>query len=124
MNLWLGVSSLLSFVLGIGHSLLGEWVGGRVLVKTIHKLQLFENVEKDLLAKKVVRLAWHATSIMWCSFGAILLYVSFIEMNSSIIIIVRIISITFLLTSFLALITVPKRIIFLVIAVISWIGTL
>jgi hypothetical protein len=124
MNLWLLISSLLSFILGIGHSLLGEFIGERVLVKTIHKLKLFDNTEKDLVAKRVVRLAWHATSIMWCGFGAIFLYVSFITMNSNIEVIIRIISITFLLTAVLALVTIPKRLIFLVIAVISWIGTL
>ena len=124
MNLWLFGSSLLSFSLGIGHSLLGELFGGRVLVKTIHKIQLFDNVEKDILAKKIVRLAWHATSIMWCSFGVIFLYVSFITLNNNIVFIIRIISITYLLTALLALITYPKRLVFLLIAVISWVGTL
>lgn len=124
MNYWFLVSSLLSLSLGIGHSLLGELIGGRVLVKTIQNLTLYDNIEKDILAKKIVRLAWHATSIMWCGFGVIFFYASFITINNNTEWIIRIISITYLSIALLAAITYPKRLIFLLIAVISWIGTL
>jgi len=124
MNIWLIISSVLTFVLGIGHTVLGEWRGERVLVKKIQNVQLFETSEKDILAKNVVRLAWHATSIIWCGVGAIFLYAAFIDLNSQIIII-RILSISFLLTGLLSLITVPqKTILFIMIAATSWMGTL
>ncbi len=124
MNIWLMVSSILSFVLGIGHTVLGEWIGERVLVKKIQTLQLSEIEEKNLEAKKVVRLAWHATSIMWCSIGVIFLYSSFIDLNNQFIII-RILSITFLLLAVFALLTAPKKgALFLIISITSLIGTL
>ena len=124
MNVWLAISSVLSFVLGIGHSVLGEWIGERVLVKKIQNVQLSAIAEKDILAKKVVRLAWHATSIMWCGVGFVFLYASFIELNNFVTII-RILSISFILISFLSLLTVPRKVfLFLAISATSWIGTL
>jgi hypothetical protein len=57
MNAWFLTGSILSYVLGIAHSLLGEWVGDRVLVKRIQGIALFEEEEKDILGKRIVRLA-------------------------------------------------------------------
>lgn len=124
MNVWLIISSVLSLVLGVGHSVLGEWIGKRVLVKKIQSVQLSEITEMDVLSKKIVRLAWHATSIMWCGAGAIFLYSSFVELNNYVIII-RILSVTFLLIGFLSLFTAPKKVIlFFAISITSWIGSI
>ena len=41
MNPWFLIASILSYVLGIGHSVLGEWTGDRVLVKRIQGIALF-----------------------------------------------------------------------------------
>lgn len=124
MNPWFFIGSILSFVLGIGHSVLGEWMGERVLVKRIRGIPLFEEAEKDVLAKRVVRLAWHATSIMWCGFGTLLLYAAFVELNPPIILMMRVVSVTFLLTSFLSLAIVPRKTwLFLAISITAWMGT-
>jgi hypothetical protein len=124
MNPWFLAASILSYVLGIGHSALGEWTGNRVLVKRIQGMTLFEEAEKDLQGKRVVRLAWHATSIMWCGFGTLLLYAAFIELNPQITSMMRIVSLTFLLTSFLSLATVPRKTwLFLAISITTWMGT-
>jgi hypothetical protein len=56
---------------------------------------------------------WHATSIMWCGFGTLLLYAAFIELNPQITSMMRIVSLTFLLTSFLSL----------AISITTWMGT-
>jgi hypothetical protein len=124
MNPWFLIASILSYVLGIGHSVLGEWVGDRVLVKRIQGIELFEEAEKDVLGKRVVRLAWHATSIMWCGFGTLLLYAAFIELDPPIISMMRIISLIFLLTSLLSLMSVPRKAwLFLAISITAWMGT-
>ena len=124
MNPWFLGASILSYVLGIGHSVLGEWVGDRVLVKRIQGMALFEEPEKDVQGKRVVRLAWHATSIMWCGFGTLLLYAAFIELNPPIISMMRIISVIFLLTSLLSLAGVPRKAwLFLAISITTWMGT-
>ncbi len=57
MNIFFLVAAILSFILASGHSLLGEWLGERVLVTRIKKLIIFENEDKDILAKKILRLA-------------------------------------------------------------------
>ena len=99
-------------------------MGDRVLVKRIQGMALFEEPEKDVQGKRVVRLAWHATSIMWCGFGTLLLYAAFIELNPPIISMMRIISLMFLLTSFLSLVSVPRKAwLFLVISISAWMGT-
>ncbi len=124
MNLWFLAGSILSYVLGIGHTVLAEWAGDRVLVKRIQGIALFEEAEKDILAKRIIRLAWHATSILWCGVGTLLLYAAFIELSPQIIWIMRIVSATFLLTFFLSLATVPRKAgLFLAISVTAWMGT-
>ncbi len=124
MNPWFLAASMLSYVLGIGHSVLGEWAGDRVLVKRIQGVALFDEVEKDILGKRVVRLAWHATSIMWCGFGTLLLYAAFIELDPPITSMMRIISLIFLLTSLLSLMSVPRKAwLFLAISITAWMGT-
>ncbi len=124
MNPWFLIASILSYVLGIGHSILGEWAGDRVLVKRIQGIALFEDADKDALGKRIVRLAWHATSILWCGIGTLLLYAAFIELNPQIILMMRVVSFTFLLTSFLSLATVPRKTwLFLAISICAWMGT-
>jgi hypothetical protein len=124
MNPWFLVGSILSYGLGIMHSALGEWAGDRVLVKRIQGVALFEEAEKDALGKRVVRLAWHATSILWCGFGTLMLYAAFIEMSPQISFVMRIVSLSFLLTFFLSLATVPRKgWLFLAISITAWMGT-
>ena len=124
MNPWFLIGSILAYVLCIGHSVLGEWAGERVLVRRIQGIVLFEEPEKDILGKRIVRLAWHATSILWCGFGTLLLYAAFIELNPQITSMMRIVSLTFLFTSFLSLATVPRKtLLFLAISITAWMGT-
>jgi len=87
---------------------MGEWVGERVLVKRIQNIQLSEIEEKDITAKQVVRLAWHATSITWCGMGVLFLYTSFVELNHTLVII-RILSITFFLLVFFPFSRCPEK---------------
>ena len=125
MNAWLLIAAVLSFILGVGHTLLGEWCGDRVLVRRIASLTLFENMEKDRLAKRIVRLAWHATSIMWCAFGGLIFYCTFIELNNQVVIAIRIASLSFFAISVLAILTVPRKMwLFLGISITAWMGTL
>lgn len=124
MNLWFLIASILSYVLGIGHSVLGEWAGDRVLVKRIQGIALFEDADRDALGKRIVRLAWHSTSLLWCGFGTLLLYAAFIESSPPITLMIRVVSITFLLTFFLSLATVPRKAwLFLAISITAWMGT-
>ncbi len=124
MNPWFLVAAGFSFVLGVGHTVLGEWVGERILVRRLLTLALFAEKEKDDLAKRVVRLAWHATSIMWCGFGALFLYAALTELDDQGVVMLRIASLVFLCTGVLSLLTVPRKmLLFLVVSGSAWMGT-
>ncbi len=126
MNIYLLIASMLTFVVVLAHSLLGEWVGERVLVSRIVKLTIFEQEGEDVLAKKILRLAWHAPSVAWSGIAALLLYLAFTEMEGATVVVSRIISATFLVSFALSLMTTRGKhsswILFLLISVLTWIG--
>jgi len=126
MNIYFLIASILSFILVLGHSLLGEWVGERVLVSRIVKLTIFEQENKDILSKRILRLAWHVPSVAWCGIATVLLYLASIEIDKSMVIIARIISITFFVSFVFSLIITRGKhsswILFILISVLTWIG--
>jgi hypothetical protein len=87
-------------------------------------VDLFQDADKNELARGLVRLAWHATSIQWCGIATFFLCATFLELSGGLILAIRILSLTFLATTVLALITVPKRAwLFGAIFVCGWVGT-
>ncbi len=75
------------------HTVVAEWKGERRLVWRITQLTLFDSSDaKDLLAKRIVRLAWHLTSLIWCGCAVVLAYLAFVEASGPIIVVVRILS--------------------------------
>jgi hypothetical protein len=127
VNIYLLLAAVLSFVLVLGHSLRGEWIGERTLVRRIMGLILFDEDEKDVRAKRVVRVAWHVPSFAWGGIGVILFYAAFIAMNDPMSIMIRIISITFFVSSVFSLIVNRGRhaswVLFLLTAILAWAGT-
>ena len=128
MNVFLLIAAVLLFYIGIMHSVLAEWRGERRLVRRITGLTLFDSDEaNDLLAKKIVRLAWHLTSLTWCGTATVLAYVAFVEASEPIIVIVRVLSVVFLLHSALSLAIVRGRHAswagFLIVSVCAYLGT-
>jgi hypothetical protein len=129
MNAFLLIAAAVLFFIGIMHSVVAEWKGERRLVWRITQLTLFDsNDEKDLLAKRIVRLAWHLTSLVWCGCAVVLAYVAFVEASESIIAVVRILSVVFLLHSVLSLAIARGRhaswLGFLIVSVFSYLGTM
>ena len=129
MNVFLLIAAAALFAIGVMHSVVAEWKGERRLVWRITQLTLFDSSdEKDLLAKRIVRLAWHLTSLVWCGCGVVLAYIAFVEASESIIVIVRILSVVFLLHSALSLAIVRGRhnswVGFLIVSVFSYLGTM
>jgi hypothetical protein len=111
------------------HTALAEWAGERRLVRRITRLTLFEsNDAKDLLARKIVRLAWHLTSLVWCGCAVVLAYLAFVDVSGPIVGVVRILSVVFLLHSALSLAIVRGRhaswLGFLIVSVLSFLGTI
>jgi hypothetical protein len=129
VNIFLLIAAAVLLVIGIMHTVLAEWKGDRRLVWRIQQLTLFESdAAKDLLAKRIVRLAWHATSLVWCGCAVVLAYVAFVEATGPIIAVVRILSAVFLLHSVLSLAIARGRhaswLGFLIVGVFSFLGTI
>lgn len=129
MNAFLLIAAAVLFAIGIMHSVLAEWKGERRLVRRITQLTLFDSsTEKDLLAKRIVRLAWHLTSLVWCGCAVALAYLACVEASESIIAVVRILSVVFLLHSALSLAIVRGRhgswLGFLIVSAFSYLGTM
>lgn len=128
MNISFLLASLLGYFVALAHSLRGEWIGKRTLIRAIIKLRLFNEDEKDEMSKRVVRVAWHVTSITWFGIGSLLLYFAFADMNSTIVVAARIISVTFFACFVFSVVTVrgrhPSWVLFLLIAVFTWLGSM
>ena len=75
-----------------------------------------------------MRLAWHLTSLSWCGIAAALAYLYFAEQTESVVIVVRIIGLTFLFHSMLSLIIArgkhPSWHLFLIVSVCCFLGTM
>lgn len=129
MNIFLLIAAAVLAAIGIMHTVVAEWKGERRLVWQIQQLTLFESDDaKDRLAKRIVRLAWHATSLVWCGCAVVLAYVAFVEATGPIIAVVRILSAVFLLHSVLSLAIARGRhaswLGFLIVGVSSFLGTI
>ena len=128
MNVFLLIAAAVLFCIGIMHTVVAEWKGERRLVWRITQLTLFDSSgAKDLLAKRIVRLAWHLTSLTWCGCAVVLAYLAFVEVSGPIIVVVRVLASVFLLHSALSLAIVRGRhaswLGFLIVSVFSFLGT-
>jgi hypothetical protein len=118
MNVFLLAAAALLFGIGVMHTVLAEWKGERRLVRRITGSTLFDPSEAgDLLARRIVRLAWHLTSLMWCGTAVVLGYIAFIEASRATDVIVWILSLVFLLHSLLSLVIARG-------SHVSWLGFL
>lgn len=129
MNVFLLLAAAVLFCIGILHTVVAEWKGERRLVWRITRLTLFDSDDaKDALAKRIVRLAWHATSLVWCGIATVLAYIAFVEASESITVIVRILACVFLLHSALSLAIARGKHAswfgFLIVSVLSFLGTM
>ena len=128
MNVFLLIAAVVLFFIGIMHTVLAEWKGERTLVRRITQLRLLDSSDsQDLLARRIVRLAWHLTSLTWCGIAAALTYLSFAEQTESLKIVVRILGSTFFLHSVLSLAIArgkhPSWYLFLIVSVFCFLGT-
>ncbi len=128
MNVFLLIAAVVLSFIGVMHTVLAEWKGERRLVRRITQARLLDSSDaEDLLAKRIVRLAWHATSLTWCGIAAALAYLSFAEQTESLKTVVRILGSTFLLHSVVSLVIArgkhPSWYLFLIVSVFCFLGT-
>jgi len=63
------IASLLTILIGIVHSLLGEKY---ILIRLFRQDNLPKLLGSDWFTKRVLRFAWHLTTIVWWGFAGIL----------------------------------------------------
>ena len=122
MNIWFLCAFIVTILVGLIHSILGE----RFI---INPLQSFTNLPKifgsDLLTKRTLRFAWHLTTIAWFSLASFMLMLA-LRRQLSIPFISAALSLTFTVSFLISLIGSRGRhfswIMFLAVAVFLLLG--
>ncbi len=122
MNTYFLVSAILTFLMALSHSVLGE----RFFLIRLFKRETPENIGNEQFLNRTTRTAWHLTAIAWCGIAAILVVLSFRSLDSTGIVISKIISVLFLISGLVSIIGSHGRhlswIIFLLISLLVWLG--
>jgi len=87
------IAAFLTFVVGIAHSVLGERY---ILVRLFRRTELPKLFGSALFTIRVLRFAWHLTTIAWWGFAAILVLLA--TRSASLHNVSMVMAITFLLT--------------------------
>lgn len=98
------LAALLLIFIGIAHSYLGE----RYILSRLFRR---DNIPKTLgsteFTKNTLRFAWHLTTVAWFGFAAILMHLAVQEIDEKVV--ANIISLTFLIHFFIALVASKGR---------------
>lgn len=115
------ISSSLLIVIGIAHSILGEKY---ILKRLLRRNDLPQVLGSDLFTKRVLRFAWHITTIAWWGFAGIIISFLFPDTVPVKTIVLLITSLTFLLSGAISGISSRGKhlswIVFLVIAICTF----
>lgn len=124
MNLSLFAAGLLSVLIGVAHSVLGEKL---VLGPLFRRSELPKLLGSTIFARQTLRFTWHLTTVLLLAIGAVVVVVSFTVLEPQSAWILRIFALTFAACSLLSLVGARAKHfswwVFLLIAVLLWIGT-
>jgi len=120
MNPQLAIAALLSATLAVGHS----WLGERLILQPILGLEELPKLRGSRRGmQKIVRFAWHLTSLYFLAIGAILFYYSRGTSDPTVI---RVIAITSFISSIVTAAVSRGRhyawVVFLAIGILSWLS--
>jgi hypothetical protein len=122
MNVPFVMAAVLTAMVGIAHSYLGERY---ILIRLFRRGNLPDLFRKHDFTRRTLRLAWHVTTLLAFGFTAVLLVLASQD-REEIRTLARIISVTFAASGLLSLIVVRGRhlswIAFFAIAVLVWVG--
>ncbi|MBU3916731.1 hypothetical protein KKA14_14465 [bacterium] len=123
MNIYFLIAAILILLIAVAHSVLGE----RMLIMPLHRMDLSEIKLPDAISKQILRFAWHLTTIVWWGAGFLVIYYARLGNTGNNGLPVKIISITFLLSSIFSFIWVRGKhfswYVFLAIAALLWFGS-
>jgi hypothetical protein len=120
MNLQLAIAALLSATLAVGHS----WLGERLILQPILGLDDLPKLSGSRHGmRKIVRFAWHITSVYFVAVAAILFYFSRTAADPTVI---KIVSITNIISAVITIVVSRGRhyawVVFLAIGILSWLS--
>ncbi|MCW8985796.1 MAG: hypothetical protein OQK55_10665 [Thermoanaerobaculales bacterium] len=123
MNVMLLAAGLLSALIGIAHSVLGEKL---VLGPLIRRGDLPRLLGSRTFARRTLRFAWHLTTVLLLGIGAAVIALSPETLDPQSACTIRVLAITFAVCSLLSLIGARAKHfswwVFLIIAVLLWFG--
>ena len=124
MNLMLLVAGLLSALIGIAHSVLGEKL---VLGPLFERGEVTKLLGSTVFAHRTLRFTWHLTTVLLLGIGVVVVDLSLSAPNSTSTCIIQVLAATFAVCSLLSLIGARGKHfswwVFLIIAVLLWLGT-
>ncbi len=119
MNGWLLIAALLTVVVGLAHSYLGERY---ILLRLFRRDDLPHLFGSDVFTKRTLRFAWHVTTIAWWGMAALFHVLGGGDPAAGL----RVLSVTFLITAVVIAFASRGRHlawpVFIMIAVAGWLG--
>lgn len=119
MNRWLLSGALLTIIIGLAHSYLGERY---ILLRLFRRDNLPRLFGSDVFTKRTLRFAWHVTTIAWWGMAALFYVLGRGDSSGGL----QVLSGTFLVTAAVAAAGSRGRHlawpVFLMIAVAAWLG--
>ena len=123
MNAMLLVAGLLSVLIGIAHSVLGEKL---VLGPLFRRDDLPKLLGSTTFARQTLRFTWHLTTVLLLGIGAVVVDLSLSPPDSTSTCVIQVLAATFTVCSLLSLIGARAKHfswwVFLIIAVLLWFG--
>jgi hypothetical protein len=126
LNTHLVISGILSILLSIAHTIIGE-------ILILIPMQNAEGIPavrgSTRTTKRTLRFAWHVTSVLGIGIGFLLFqYAKFSELTPDHVYVLRILSLTFLASFILSIVGSrarhPSWVIFLIVSILIWLTTI
>src|SRR4051812_28499638 len=120
MNLWLIAAALSAAILAVAHSYLGE----RLIIAPLLHADLSGVLSRERFQKKIIRFAWHLTSVAWLGFAGVIIG---LKRPDSVAFIGTMIAATFIIHAFITAFSSKGKhfawVLFLLVALGSWLGS-
>src|SRR5437868_1419219 len=120
MNLWLIGAALSAIILAVVHSYLGE----RLIIAPLLHADLSGALSREQFQKKIIRFAWHLTSVAWLGFAGVIIG---LKRPDNVAFMGAMIAATFMVHAFMTAFSSKGKhfawVLFLVVAFGSWLGS-
>lgn len=124
MNLRFGLAGGLLVLLGLAHT----WLGETALLMRLFKRTDFPKIfGSEFYTRRILRFAWHLTTIVWLAVGALFLPLSASPADATAKLVAKVFAVVFLVSGLYSIWAVHARhfssVVFLSVAVLPWMGS-